>query len=231
VSQRTLIRLAGTLLIAGMVSNFVVSAFHPFTEDPNDHPAVFTEYATDDGWKAVHFGQFATGVIIVAGLIVLYQALARTGRVDTVARLAVAGAVATIAAAAVLQAVDGVALKEAVEAWANAPVSEKAAALRDAEIVRWMEWAANSYFRLLQGITVLLYGLAVAWSAIFSKWLGWIGVLAGLGYMAVGVIVGYDGFSEASLIVGPATDLLFFIVAAGIAATGWRGREPGPAGG
>jgi hypothetical protein len=41
---------------------------------------------------------------------VLYQALARTERVVTLARLAVAGAVATLAAVAVLQAIDGVAL-------------------------------------------------------------------------------------------------------------------------
>jgi hypothetical protein len=231
VSQRMLKRLAGSLLVAGMFFNFIVSAFHPFTEDPNDHPAVFAQYAADDSWKAVHFGQFASGVIVVAGLIVLYQTLARTGRVDTLARLAVAGAVATLAAVAVLQAIDGVALKQAVDAWANAPGSEMAAAFRDAETVRWMEWGANSYFRLLQGITVLLYGLAVAWSAIASRWLGWIGVVAGLGYMAVGVIVGYEGFSDASLNVGSAMDLLFFIVAAGIAAAGWRRREPVPAGG
>lgn len=209
-----------------MVLNFTVSAFHPSTEDPNDHPAVFAEYAASDAWKLVHVGQFAAALVVVAGLIVLYRALERTGADNTLARLAVSGAIATTAAVAVLQAIDGVALKQAVDAWANAAQPEKAVAFRDAETLRWTEWAANSYFRLLQGVTVLLYGLAVARSAIVPRWLGWVGVVAGLGYIAVGVIVGNEGFSDASLIGGTATDLLFFIVATGIAITGWRRTEP-----
>ena len=42
-------------------------------------------------------------------------------------------------------AVDGVALKQAVNAWASAPVAEKAARFASAEAIRWIEWGARSY--------------------------------------------------------------------------------------
>jgi uncharacterized protein DUF4386 len=210
------------LLVGGLVLNFVVTAFHPSTEDPNDHPAAFAEYAADGGWKAVHLGQFAAAVVVVAGLVALYRALARTEVVDTVALLALAGAIATTAAVAVLQAIDGIALKQTVDAWASAAPAEKADAFRDAEVVRWIEWGANAFFRLLEGVTLVLYGLAIVRSAIVPSVLGWVAAVVGGGYLVVGVIVGYEGFSDAALIVGGTMDALFLVLAIGIAISGWR---------
>jgi hypothetical protein len=119
---------------------------------------------------------------------------------------------------------NGVALKEAVDAWAQAPSSETAIAFQNAELVRWMEWGANSFFRLLQGATVLLFGLAMARSGSVPHVLGWFAMGAGLAYIAVGVIVGYDGFSGPSLNIGVTADALLFVAAAWIVSVGWRKR-------
>ena len=51
----------------------------------------------------------------------------------------------TLALYGVVMAVDGVALKQAVNAWASAPVAEKAARFASAEAIRWIEWGARSY--------------------------------------------------------------------------------------
>jgi hypothetical protein len=227
VTERTLLRLAGSLILGGSILVQVVTAFHPSREDPNDHPAVFAEYADADAWEAVHFGQFAAALIVIAGLIVLYRALRASAAAPSVlGTLAFAAAIAPAAAVAALQAIDGIALKQAVDAWASAPGSEKAGAFQDAELVRWTEWGANSFFRLLQGATILLFGLLIARSPILPSWLGWLACVAGVGYMAVGIIVGYEGFSDAALhVVGAPADVLFFVVALGIAVVAWRRKE------
>src|SRR3954451_18732632 len=59
MSERALLRLAGTLLVGGLLLEVVAEIFHPSRQDPNDHPAVFAEYAQSKDWIAVHFGQFA----------------------------------------------------------------------------------------------------------------------------------------------------------------------------
>jgi hypothetical protein len=37
-------------------------------------------------------------------------------------------------------------------------------------------------------VTFILYGLAVAWSQLYPRWLGWVVVRAGLGLVAAGLI-------------------------------------------
>jgi hypothetical protein len=226
MTERALLRLSASLLLAGSILLQVVTAFHPSREDPNDHPAVFAEYADAGAWEAVHFGQFGAALIVVAGLVVLYRVLdvSAGARLPVLAQLALAGAIATAAAVAVLQAIDGVALKQAVDSWASASGAGKANAFHDAEVVRWTEWGANSYFRLLQGTTILLYGLLIASSTLIAGWLGWLACAAGLLYITVGIIVGYEGFSDATLLLGSIADALFFVVALGIAVVAWRFR-------
>jgi hypothetical protein len=41
---------------------------------------------------------------------------------------------------------------------------------------------------LFAGVTFILYGLAVAWSQLYPRWLGWVVVRAGLGLVAAGLI-------------------------------------------
>jgi hypothetical protein len=43
------------------------TAIHPSSENPANHLLVFTEYANDESWIAVHTGQFAGVVIVFAG--------------------------------------------------------------------------------------------------------------------------------------------------------------------
>jgi len=54
----------------------------------------------------------------------------------------------------------------------------------------------QSYYRLLLGLTFILFGIAIARTGIVSRWLGWIAVLAGVLYGAIGVSVGHTGFEQ-----------------------------------
>jgi hypothetical protein len=227
--ERRLVRLAGSLLVGGVLAGVIAGVFHAGAAKPNNHAAVFKQYAASHAWTAVHIALFGSTLLIVAGIIVLGRALARSEEGRTLAWLIGAGAVLIAAASGLVLAVDGVALKQAVDAWVNAAPTGKAFAFHDAESVRWLEWGANCFLALVEGVTFVLVGVAIVRSAIVPRWLGWVGIVAGFGYMASGAIIGYDGFSDTVVAVDIPTALLFAIVSIGIAVTGWRASNRGVA--
>ena len=106
-----------------------------------------------------------------------------------------AAAVATAASFTVLQAVDGITLRYAVDAWVSAPPSQKAAAFAAAEAVRWTEIGMNALAYFLKGLSLFLFGLAIALGRAYPRWTGLIAALSGLALMYNGVVeVAYEGF-------------------------------------
>jgi hypothetical protein len=91
-------------------------------------------------------------------------------------------------------AVDGIALKAMVDSWAHASGPRQAVAFGAAESVRWLEMEINSLFRLLQGTTLIVLGLALMLSDRFPRWLGWVGVSCGLALVLRGIAVAFVGF-------------------------------------
>ena len=74
IDHKTL-RLSAVLLVVGFILYVVVGLLHP--DGPaNNHRVVFAEYASSASWTVVHLGQFAGMAVIIAGLLVLYFALA-----------------------------------------------------------------------------------------------------------------------------------------------------------
>jgi len=163
------LRIGSTLLLGGLVAEYVVTSLHPAHEDPNDHHAVFAEYAASDNWIAVHLGQFAAGLVVIAGIITVLRALRPTTGPSLLTRIAEAAAILTASAIALLQGIDGFTLKHAVDSLASAPPGMHDAAFHDAEIVRWIEWAAAGYFRITLGLTVVLIGAAITRSRALPR--------------------------------------------------------------
>jgi len=226
MAERTLLRLVGGLLVGGLVLTLIVTHEHPAGDDDN-YPVIFAKYAKSNDWVAVHLVQFAAVLLVLGGFLVLYRVLQLRGMVPVLAGLAAASAIAAAAAWAVLQAIDGVALKQAVDAWASASGAQKGIRFADAQTVRWAEYGLNTYFRVLLGLTVVLFGIAIARTDIVARWLGWAGVIGGLAYMASGVAVAYAGFEsgfEAGM--GIAAQLGFLIFAVGLLVTGVRRKDP-----
>ena len=113
-----------------------------------------------------------------------------------IARLGAAAAVATAATLAVLQGLDGIGLKQAVDAWVDAAGAEQADRFSDAEIVRWLEWGFQSYFRILFGLSFALLGWALLNARLVASWIAWAGILVGLFSAAIGVSVAYAGLES-----------------------------------
>lgn len=224
--QGGLILLAGLLLIGGEVAGAIVGSFHAGgATNANDHAAVFKQYAESDSWTAVHVLLFMSALLILAGVVVLARAAAQSERGRTLAMLIAVSAAVSAAASGLVLAVDGVALKQAVDAWVDAVPAQKAFAFHDAEVVRWMEWGANSFLATADGLTYLLLGWAIVRTALVPKWIGWLSALAGLGNIGVAFSVGYEGFTDTTSALSVTAGALFAIVSIAIVVTGWRAKR------
>jgi len=210
--------------LAGIVIFVISTMLHPSREDSTNHLLVFAEYAEDDLWIASHIGQFAGGMFAFAGgFIALFRLLAgsESGIASALAWLGLAVTIATASALAILQAVDGIALKRAVDSWYVADPAtgeEKAIAFRVAEGIRWTEIGTNSLFRILQGTVGIIFGVAITASAVLSRWIGAVGIFAGVATIILGVNVAYVGFATVGSVVDTVSTLSFlaWIVILGI---------------
>jgi hypothetical protein len=230
--ERPMLRMGSIAFLAGLaiavVSTFV---FHPSGtgEELMNNPFIFAVYAEDDLWIATHIGQFAGLLLIYAGgFVALFRLLSRSDSGTVASALAWFGLVTSILTASaltILQAVDGIALKIAVDTWYAIPSSpsasseagngggregEKAIALRVAEGLRWTEWGIQAYYRMLQGAIALIFGVAIAKGAILSRWIGAVGIAAGVAGIAAGVVTAYVGFSSVRDPVADLSTLLLY---------------------
>jgi hypothetical protein len=223
-ADSALLRIGAVAGITGVLLQVVMDQMHPAHTDPNDSIAAFTEYSRYGLWTGVHIGQFLGTLLLVIALLALARTLSRQHRLA--GALAVIGAVTTIMLAAVFavqMAVDGVALRSAIDAWTRAAAGpEKISAFQVADGLRGLEKGLSAFFHINNGFTLITLGLSIALGRIYARWLGGAAVLAGLGFLAGGVLTANTGFSsDAGRVLTPALVLLaVFIV--GICVSMWR---------
>jgi hypothetical protein len=226
MADRKLLRLSATLLFVGELLSLLAGALHPSRENPNNHTAVFAEYANSADWTAVHLGQFAGIAVIIAGLLVLFFALnVLHGTPGWMGRFAAVSAVVALALYGVLQAVDGVALKQAVDAWASAPAAEKAARFASAEAIRWLEWGTRSYHSFMFGLSLVLFATVIVWTARVPRPIGYLMGLSGLAYLVQGFVLGSEGFSVTNTVPQLLGYLLVLAWSIWLLILAWRMKE------
>jgi hypothetical protein len=194
-------RIGAVALPIGIVVIAISEIFHPAREDPMDFPAVFEEYARSDVWTTVHLGEYFGFLLLLGGLVALYYSVStRPGAGAGLAPFGLAAAVTAAASFTVLQAVDGIALGYAVDAWASAPAAQKPAAFAAAEAIRWTEIGMNSLSYFLAGLTLFLFGLAIALGRVYPRWVGLVAAISGAAFMYNGIgVVAYEGFVPSTI--------------------------------
>lgn len=219
--HRSLMRLGAVAGITGVIAQLALELFlHPSNANPNDSAAAFNEYAASTSWTAVHLGQFVAFFLVAIALVALTTRLRSHG--GAAGDLAVVGALAVGVATAVFavqMAVDGVALKHAVDAWqAAAPGAAQDSAFVVADSVRAIEKGLSAVFHLSNGAALLALGGAVA-AARRRPWLGWVGAVAGFGFIVASWVTAHTGFSsQAGTILLP-TGVLTLIFVIGVSAS------------
>jgi hypothetical protein len=220
--DRKLLRLSATLLLVGAVFETIVSEFlHP-GGGPTDE-ATFAIIAASRNWTAVHVGQFVGLAIIFAGLIVLVLALNLNDRSSrAVGLLGIVSAGVTWALAGFQYAVDGVANQQAMAAWVSAPAAEKAARFASAQAIRWLEWGAASYENLMFGVTLVLLGIVIAWTARVPRPIGYLMGLSGLAFIVLGWRIGTQGFTSGNTLPTQVGYTLIFVFTIWLLIVAWR---------
>jgi len=152
-------------------------------------------------------------MLMLGGLLALYRSIPG-GLARALAQFGWAAAIAGIAVGLVLVILDGVAAKQLADEWAGAPAEEQAAALRVVLANETTNFALASLFNILfAGATFILYGLAVALSDVYPRWLGWVAVTAGLGAGLIQALAGEPTVASGVLtIIGPTVITLWLAV-------------------
>jgi hypothetical protein len=175
-STSWILRIGATAGIVGALLGLVGNLLHPATPT-GDPEGVARAIADSQLWVALAHS-------IQDGLP---GALARLGSI---------AAVAGITVGLILVTLDGLAAPRLAEAWATAPPGEQATALRLVLAQETLNFALAALFNILfAGVTFILYGLAVAWSRLYPRWLGWVAVAAGVGSVLAGLIQASAGQS------------------------------------
>src|ERR687891_2230458 len=193
-SEEWVLRLGAGAGIVGALIGMVGNLLHPAvpTGDPEGIARTIAESKT---WIPVHLS-IVLGIMLMLGGLVAISDSIRGGLPGALARLGRVAAIAGITVGLILVTVDGLAAKHLADAWAAAPPEEEAAALRVVLAEETINFSLAALFNILfAGATFVLYGLAVAWSWVYPRWLGWVVVVAGLGSVAVGLVQAYVGES------------------------------------
>src|SRR4051812_712379 len=125
--RRMLLRTGTTLVVVGAVASLLVEPFHPSHEPPDNHPAVFAEYAASHDWIAVHLAQFGAFLILLTGLLALLRGLRPATGTSLPVRIGEAATVITGAVMAGPPGGGGGAPKHAGGPWAGGPAGPPAA--------------------------------------------------------------------------------------------------------
>jgi hypothetical protein len=77
-------------------------------------------------------------------------------------------------------------------------------------------------FHLVNGTTLLVLGLAIAFGRSYPRWLGWVGAVSGLGFLAGGIVAAHTGFSPlaGTILLGPTVLGAIFLIGAAVCM--WR---------
>lgn len=216
--ERPMLRMGSIAFIAGLAIAVMSTIIHPTGtgEELMNNPFIFAVYAEDDLWIASHIGQFA-GILLIfgCGFVALFRLLVKSesGVASALAWFGLVTAIITASTFTILQAVDGIALKIAADTWYAIPPTEeerKATYLGVAEGIRWTEWGLQAYYRMLSGAVSLIFGVAIVKSIVLHKWIGAVGIAAGVIGIAAGVIVAYVGFSSDRDVVADLSTFIFY---------------------
>ena len=214
-SDRWVYLLGGVAAIVGSLMGMVGNLIHPVT--PLDDPeGVARVIAESDAWTAIHLVIVFGIVLMLGGLVALYQSI-RGELAGALARLGLAAAIVGIAIGVVLVILDGVTAKQLADQWAIAPQEERTIALRIVLANETMNFALASSFNIVfAGATFILFGMAVAFSGAYRRWLGWVVVAAGIVSVGAGLIQAFTGeptmASRVLTILGPTVITLWLLV-------------------
>jgi hypothetical protein len=214
-SDRWILRIGAIAAILGSLAGLVGNLIHPATPI-GDPQGIARVIADSSAWTPIHL-VIVAGIMLMLGALVALDHSIRGGVAGALARFGLAAGVAGITVGLILVILDGVAAKQLAEEWAKAPADEQATALRVVLANETINFALASLFNILfAGVTFILFGLAVALSDVYPRWLGWVVVGAGVGSIGAGLVQAFARVPTTAsfvlTIIGPTVITLWLFV-------------------
>jgi hypothetical protein len=212
---RWMYRIGGVAAVVGAVLGGVGNLIHPVT--PEHDPVGAAQVIADSGiWTPVHLAIVLAIFLMLGGLVAIYHSI-RGGLPGALARFGLFAAVVGATIGLVLVILDGVAARQLAQEWASAAPGEKATALGLVHLNETLNFALASLFNFaFAAATFILFGLAVALSRIYPRWLGWAAVVAGVASVGAGLIQALVGepttASRVLTIFGPTVITLWLLI-------------------
>jgi hypothetical protein len=174
-----LMKIGSVAAVLGAVCAGVGNLLHPIT--PRDDPhGVASVIVRSELWTLIHLLIVVGTMLMLAGLLAIRHSMGREGVTGALTRLAMYAATIGTTLGVVTVILDGVAAKQLADQWAAAPESGKAVALAVVSANETINFALAGLFNLsFAGVPFVLFGLAVARSATYPLWLGWVAFGAG----------------------------------------------------
>ena len=210
MQERTLLQIGAVSLIVGFVLTIVHVALivvdAPLS-DPGDTEAFLQSIVDSSIWAGIHVLVLVPFLLGVGGLLALYRSI--TGEPGAaLAQLGFAAALMGGAISSVSVAIlGGSAMKELADAWAAAADKEVPFAVAEATIL--VSFDIGSWGNLIfYGVAPILYGLAIALTGLYPKWLGWVAVVGGVGGVLIQMVQFSQGVSQVTSTVYVASFLV-----------------------
>jgi Domain of unknown function (DUF4386) len=212
---RWVFRIGGVAAVAGSLLGMVGNLIHPVT--PIDDPEGVAQEIADSGmWVAIHLA-IVLGIALMLGGLVAIRHSIREGVAAALARFGLVAAIAGTTIGLILVILDGVGARQLAQEWAEASSSDRSIALGLVHVNETINFALASLFNFVfAAATFILFGLAVAFSDAYPRWLGWVATTAGVLSAAAGGIQAAVGeptdASRVLTIIGPTVITLWLLI-------------------
>jgi hypothetical protein len=212
---QSLFRLGGASAVVGSLLAGAGNLLHPVT--PIDDPeGIARAIAESEIWVPVHLVIVLGLLLMLGGLVAVYHSFPG-GIAGALARFGLFAAVAGATIGVVDVLLDGVAVPQLAQEWVAAPPDQQATALSLVMAGETINFALASGLNFVfAALTFILFGLAVALSDVYPRWLGWVAVLAGLASIGAGLVQALVGepttASRILTIIGPTVITLWLLV-------------------
>jgi hypothetical protein len=186
-SRAGTLKVAAGLAMLGAFLGLIANSLHPHLTNPTVEEFLAHVAARPD-WTLLHLTIILSIICILGGLFGIYRSILNEPAVD-LARLGFALAVVGTTLVAVNVASDGMAMKYIANQWAGSSAADQAALLPAATVLDKVNLSFYTiWIFLFLGLPFALYSLALLRSTVYPRWLGWLGLLGGVGCAVVGMM-------------------------------------------
>ena len=204
MQERTLLRIGAVSLIVGIVLFSLalfggIAVIHGGPDDSDDTRANLQAIADSPLWMGVNLVGLAALLPFVGGLLALSRSITKEPGA-ALARLGFTAALLGGVFLSIQLVLEGShTMKALAEAWAAAADKEVPFAVAEAMFLvsaDFGSWGSVVFY----GVAPILFGLAIALTGLYPKWLGWVAVVGGVGAVSMGIVLFLQGLTLAGTI-------------------------------